>query len=279
MKLSTLGVLGMSSKESLLAKSSLMPTLFIGHGSPMNIISNNSFTQHLQKLRESFPTPKKILVISAHWTTRGIEIQSSPMPKTIYDFYGFPSELYLVKYPAKGDPLQASRLQRDLYPTVSMLNENWGYDHGTWSILHHMFPKADIPVFQLSLNKNWNDLKDHLNLASQLKKLRNEGVLIIGSGNIVHNLGLIDRAPQTQVYDWAHAFDLAIKKALLDRDMSQISMKGDIKSSQWLRAHPTLEHYLPLLYTVGATSADEKIMFPYEGFEHGSLSMRSVLIG
>ncbi len=279
--LSTLGILGMSSSEPVFSKVSptMMPTLFIGHGSPMNIIANNAFTQHLNQLREKIPTPKKILVVSAHWTTRGVEIQSSANPTTIYDFYGFPPELYMLKYPASGDPKLASLIQKDLAPTPSLLNEKWGYDHGTWSVLHHLFPKANIPVLQLSLNENWSDLKDHLALAARLKKWRSEGVLIIGSGNIVHNLRMIDRSPQAQVVGWASEFDSAIKKAILARDHSQLTMKGSLKSHDWTQAHPSLEHYLPLLYTIGATDSHEKISFPFEGFEHGSLSMRSVLIG
>ncbi len=281
MTLSTLGIIGMSSPDSLSAKptSSLMPTLFIGHGSPMNIIAHNAFTQHLHKLREVLPTPKKILVVSAHWTTRGVEIQSTPKPQTIYDFYGFPPALYMLKYPATGAPELAVNIQKNINPTSSKLNETSGYDHGTWSILHHLYPKADIPVLQLSLNENWSNLKEHLSLAAQLKRWRSEGVLIIGSGNIVHNLRMIDRSPQAQVTDWALEFDLAIKKAILARDISQLTMNGSLKLSDWSRAHPTLEHFLPLLYTIGATDSQEKISFPFEGFELGSLSMRSVLIG
>ena len=279
--LSSLGIAGMVSTDSLQAKTSsvLMPTLFIGHGSPMNIVANNAFTQHLHQLREKLPTPKKILVVSAHWTTRGIEIQNSPKPQTVYDFYGFPPELYMIKYSAAGDTKFAGMIQKEINPTASKLNDTWGYDHGAWSVLHHLFPKADIPVLQLSLNENWSDLKDHLTLAAQLKKWRSEGVLIIGSGNIVHNLRLIDRSPVAPIVDWAHEFDLAIKKAILARDFSQLTLKGSLKASDWSRAHPTIEHYLPLLYTIGATDTHEKMTFPYEGFEHGSLSMRSVLIG
>lgn len=256
-----------------------MPVLFVGHGSPMNIIANNSFTNHLKKIGENIEKPKKILIVSAHWTTRGVHILNVNYPKTIYDFYGFPEELYNIKYPAKGDLSLTQKVDKNLKNYHPILDENWGYDHGTWSILHHMFPNADIPVVQLSLNENFTNLDEHIKLAKELNNLRNEGVLIIGSGNIVHNLRAIDQNPNAPVSQWAKEFDNELKIAILKNDLTQLTMKGSIEKKLWLMAHPSLEHYLPLLYVLGASDENENIQFPFEGFEHGSLSMRSVLIG
>jgi 4,5-DOPA dioxygenase extradiol len=256
-----------------------MPVLFIGHGSPMNAVAKNSFTKHLENLGQTLPIPKKILMISAHWMTKGLQIQASQNPKMIYDFYGFPKELYEINYSAPGSQELAKLLKNDLINYHPELDEEWGFDHGAWSILHHMYPKANIPVVQLSLNQNFMNLKDHYDFASQLKKLRSEGVLIIGSGNIVHNLRQISRTENAPTIDWAGEFDILIKNSILENNKQQLFAQDPTKISLWKMAHPSIEHYLPLLYVLGASEEKEKIIFPYEAFELGSLSMRSVLIG
>jgi 4,5-DOPA dioxygenase extradiol len=277
--LSGTGLLAMTAAQNFKSSDKKMPALFIGHGSPMNALANNDFTKHLEVLGQTLPIPKKILMISAHWMTKGVELQASPNPKMIYDFYGFPEALYKINYPAPGDVTLASSVKNDLTIYQAELDHEWGFDHGNWSVLHHMYPKANIPVVQLSLNQNFMNLRDHLTLAKQLNKLRNEGVLIIGSGNIVHNLRQISRSETAPVVEWAHEFDELIKKSILENNLEQLLAEDPSKHSQWKMAHPSIEHYLPLLYVLGAADPNEKILFPYEAFELGSLSMRSVLVG
>ena len=168
-----------------------MPALFIGHGSPMNAIEDNPFSRHLKKLGEKIPKPRVVLVVSAHWQSRGSKLLHIANPKTIYDFYGFPEELYRVVYPAPGAPIEAEALSNRLGQKVIQLDEQWGFDHGVWAVLCHLYPKADIPVLQLSLNKDFG-FREHFEFAKSLKYLRDEGVLILGSGNVVHNLGALD---------------------------------------------------------------------------------------
>lgn len=277
--LSGAGILAMAGATSYLNHSKKMPVLFIGHGSPMNALADNAFTKHLASLGESLPRPKKILMVSAHWMTKGVELQASPNPKMIYDFYGFPKALSDIVYPAPGDVELASNVKNTLHSYQAGLDHDWGFDHGAWSVLHHMYLKADIPVVQLSLNQNFMNLRDHHKLAGELKKLREEGVLIIGSGNIVHNLRQLSRSETAPVMEWAHDFDELIKEAILKNDLTQLLAEDPKKYPLWQMAHPSIDHYLPLLYVLGASDPSEKILFPYEDFELGSLSMRSVLIG
>lgn len=273
------GLLAMTAATHYNSTDKKMPAIFIGHGSPMNALANNDFTKHLEVLGQTLPTPKKILMISAHWMTKGVELQASSNPKMIYDFYGFPEALYKINYPAPGDASLAEKVKNDLTLYQAKLDHDWGFDHGSWSVLHHMYPKANIPVVQLSLNQNFMNLRDHLTLAKQLNKLRNEGVLIIGSGNIVHNLRQITRNETAPVMEWAHEFDELIKKSIIENNLEQLLAEDPSKHSQWKMAHPSIEHYLPLLYVLGVADPNEKILFPYEAFELGSLSMRSVLVG
>jgi len=273
------GLLAMTTAMNYKLSDKKMPAIFIGHGSPMNALANNEFTKHLQVLGQTLPIPKKILMISAHWMTKGVELQASATPKMIYDFYGFPEALYKINYPAPGDANLANQVKTDLHKYQAELDHEWGFDHGNWSVLHHMYPKADIPVVQLSLNQNFMNLRDHLVLAKELNKLRSEGVLIIGSGNIVHNLRQISRSETAPVVEWAREFDELIKKSILENNLEQLLAEDPSKHSQWKMAHPSIEHYLPLLYVLGAADPNEKILFPYEAFELGSLSMRSVLVG
>ncbi|PHV09537.1 4,5-DOPA dioxygenase extradiol [Chitinimonas sp. BJB300] len=255
-----------------------MPVMFIGHGSPMNAILDNDFTRHLAKLGRDLPRPRAILVVSAHWLVGQTLLSSSAMPQTLYDFGGFPQPLYKMRYPSPGDPVLAQKLAHELHEGKADIDEQRGLDHGAWTVLHHIYPQADIPVVQLSLNSQLY-LREHLELANELQALRNEQVLILASGNIVHNLRLIDSTPGVSTYEWALAFDELIKHALLQHDLTQLLGEDRSKHSLWHMAHPTLEHYLPLLYAVGASTADDAIDFPFEGFHDASLSMRSVRFG
>lgn len=254
-----------------------LPALFIGHGSPMNALADNSYTRHLSDLGRSLPRPTSILVISAHWETQGSKILNIPKPKTIHDFYGFPQTLFDIQYPADGAMATALELQK-LIPEA-MLDMDWGFDHGTWSVLRHMYPLADIPVLQLSLDKNLNYIRDHFELAKLLRPLRTQGVLILGSGNLVHNLREINFSTQAPAFTWATEFDEMIKQAILNRDYKEIFAQVPEKHSLWKRAHPSFEHYLPLMYILGATEDSESIQFTYEEIQNGSISMRSLKIG
>lgn len=254
-----------------------MPTLFIGHGSPMNAIQKNSFTNFLRTYAENIPRPKAILAVSAHWQTPGTKVLRAEKPRTIHDFYGFPKELFAIQYPASGAVPTAEEVVRLLEVHDAEADSSWGLDHGTWSLLHHLYPSADIPVLQLSLNQNLN-MKEHLELAKELVSLRDQGVLILGSGNITHNLRNIDWDERATPMDWAVEFDELIKKALLEGDRTMLTASDPKLHSLWRQAHPTIEHYLPLLYVVGASS-EERLTFPYEGMQNGSLSMRAARFG
>ncbi|WP_137939928.1 4,5-DOPA dioxygenase extradiol [Chitinivorax sp. B] len=258
--------------------SAKLPVLFIGHGSPMNAIQNNDFTRHLSQLGKTLPRPRAILMISAHWVTDGSRVSAHPKPATIHDFGGFPQTLFNMQYPSPGQPMLASQVASLLGRMNIREDADRGLDHGTWTVLHHLYPKADIPVVQLSLNGHLS-LREHLELASGLKALRTQGILIIGSGNVVHNLPLTDERSRAGPYDWAQEFDEHIKQALLQRDHGGLLAQDRRHHRLWRMAHPTLEHYLPLLYTVGAANQQEAVVFPYEGFQERSLSMRSVRIG
>lgn len=251
------------------------PAIFFGHGSPMNAITQNAFSNFLNKKGEILQTPKAILSISAHWETQGTRILKVARPETIHDFEGFPKQLFDIEYPAKGAPEVSERISKLLASHRAETSQEWGLDHGTWSVLVHLYPKANIPVLQLSLNKNLK-LKDHFELAKQLKPLREEGVLIMGSGNITHNLRAINWDPTAQAFDWATEFDDMIKSAILNDDRTRLFNEDPKYHSLWKQALPTLEHYLPLMYILGASERNEKIVFPYEEMQMGSLSMRAV---
>lgn len=251
-----------------------MPVLFVGHGSPMNALEKNVFGEMLNQLRQNLPKPKSILVISAHWQTEGTQLVGSLQPQTIHDFYGFPQSLFNVKYPAPGSPTLARRIQL-LIPEAKVVR-SWGFDHGAWSVLIHLYPEADIPVLQMSLDQNLS-LQEHYALAQKLKQLREEGVLIIGSGNIVHNLRAIKMFDNAGAYDWAEAFDQSIKKALEGRDRETLLGFQRLWPQNAKLAVPTLEHYLPLIYAYGVTGDSDLIYFPIEGFQMASISMRTAL--
>ncbi|MDF2590868.1 MAG: ygiD [Clostridia bacterium] len=252
-----------------------MPVLFIGHGSPMNAIETNPFTESLRKLGESFAEmPKAIMVVSAHWLTRGTFVSTAEKPEVIYDFYGFPKELYQVKYPAVGAPFIAKEIMK-LAPHIKEDNQ-WGLDHGAWSILKHIFPNAGIPVFQLSIDF-YQSMQYHFDLASELRQLREQGVLFIGSGNVVHNLALVFSKEDNSPFEWASEFDEIVKNSIMNKDFdSLINYKKFGRTADL--AIPTVDHYVPLLYTLGMAEADEEITFTYEEV-FTSLSMRCVRIG
>ena len=259
-------------REAVLEK---MPVLFVGHGSPMNAIEHNAFTETLSGLSARLPRPKAVCVVSAHWVTAGAHVMSSAHPKTIHDFSGFPRPLYEVQYPAPGAPEEAAKVARD--PEI-VPDDQWGLDHGSWSVLRHMYPKADVPAFQLSLDDR-RSFKEHLELGREIQSMRERGVLIIGSGNIVHNLRRIDWDNPAGAYDWAVEFDSKVKEAVEAHDANSLAEPQKWGEALLAKAHPTVEHYLPLLYCMGSTDERDAVSYPYEGFDFGSISMRMILFG
>ncbi|MBJ7537336.1 4,5-DOPA dioxygenase extradiol [Marinomonas transparens] len=257
---------------------SAMPVLFIGHGSPMNALRNTPFTQHLKKLGHDLPQPRAILVVSAHWVANGPRLSGSSHPDTIYDFGGFPDDLYQIRYPSPGAPELAARVAKGLKTDQGEVDATRGLDHGAWTVLRHLYPQADIPVIQLAMSARLT-MAEHMALATELQALRQEGILILASGNIVHNLGATNRTPGAMNVEWAIEFDGIIKEALLQRDLTQLLALDKSKYPLWNIAHPTIEHYVPLLYALGASTEEDVIRFPYEGFESTSISMRSVMFG
>lgn len=251
-----------------------MPVLFIGHGSPLNAIENNTFTQAWRQQAKSLPPPKAIVVISAHWYTEGVAITTAEFPKTIHDFYGFPPELFAVQYPAKGNPELAKQIQAMLAPEIKVIADNgqWGFDHGAWSILVHLFPNADIPVIQLSIDGT-QPHEYHFQIGQKLQPLREQGILIIGSGNIVHNLRMIKWQGDTSPYPWATAFNTFVKEAVVEfgyQDLINYQVHKDAKQSV-----PTEEHYLPFLYILGCRTPEDKMDIFADEYSLGSLSMTS----
>ena len=256
----------------------MLPTLFFGHGNPMNAITENGYTAAWRRIGESTPRPKAILAISAHWFVPGTGVTLSTAPRTIHDFGGFPAELYQVQYPAPGDPALARRIQRLLSPLDVRSDHSWGLDHGTWSVLRHLYPAADIPVVQLSIDET-QPAAFHFAMGKKLAPLREEGVLIIGSGNLVHNLhayawGEHARDP----YDWAVRFETAARQLMLAGDLEPLVDYERLGPDAVLSV-PTPDHYLPLLYVLGARQQEDLIRFPVEGVEGGSISMLSVQVG
>ena len=252
-----------------------MPSIFVGHGSPMNALEDNVYTRSWQNLAQRSPRPKSILAISAHWLTHGTALTAMAAPRTIHDFGGFPQALFDINYPAPGDPALAARVAEVLSPLPVHLDQQWGLDHGTWSVLVKMFPKADVPVVQLSLDMT-QPAAYHLEMGRQLARLRDEGVMIIASGNVVHNLARMEQ--RSAGHDWAHRFNLAMKRAILAGQFEPVANYGALGPDAALSV-PTSEHFLPLLYVLGSRMGDEKIEIVAEGMELAAISMMSVLIG
>lgn len=251
-----------------------MPVVFIGHGSPMNAIQKNAFTEELKTLSSQIPKPRAILCVSAHWETQGTQVSSNPRPQTIHDFYGFPQALFQVQYPAPGSPELAQKIV-SLAPEVKA-NPEYGFDHGSWSVLVHMYPDADIPVVQLSVSHTLS-AQEHLELGKKLAPLRDDNVLIMATGNIVHNLRKLEWNRPHAGTEWTEKFDREIEKALLTRDTDTLVNYATKLAPEAQLAVPSEEHYLPLLYIYGASNERDTLSFPYEGYEMGSLSMRSVM--
>jgi 4,5-DOPA dioxygenase extradiol len=250
-----------------------LPTLFIGHGSPMNAIETNRYTQVWRQLGATMPKPKAILAISAHWYIGATAVTAMAQPKTIHDFGGFPPALFAYQYPAAGSLALAQRVKDLLGPLDVALDQSWGLDHGTWSVLAHVFPDADVPVVQLSIDRSKPN-QFHYDLGKKLAALRDEGVLIMASGNVVHNLPLINWQ-QNIVYDWATRFEQTAKNYLA-RNEHQALIDYDKLGKDAQLSIPTPEHYLPLLYIMGAQREGDQVQFPCEGIELGSISMLTV---
>lgn len=252
-----------------------MPVLFVGHGSPMNAIEDNEFSKAWKKIASEIPEPKFILCISAHWLTNDTEVTAMENPKTIHDFYGFPKELEQVQYPASGSKEYAELVKKTLSDVHVKLNTTWGLDHGTWSVLKHMYPKADVPVIQLSINYGL-PLQKHFDIGKKLTVLRDKEVLIVGSGNIVHNLNMVNFDDSAKPYDWATDFDAFVKKNLEAKDYDALVSYKNQPSAK--HAHPTNDHYIPLMYVIGASDAQSPEFYCGK-IVYGSLSMRCVKYG
>ena len=259
------------------AKPPRMPVIFFGHGSPMNTLARNQYTEAWRQIGATVHKPKAILAISAHWLTRGTAVTAMARPKTIHDFGGFPQALFDIQYPAPGDPNLAARVRKLLAPIEVQLDQSWGLDHGSWSVLVHAFPDANIPVVQLSMDGT-KPARFHYELGKQLAPLRDEGVLIVGSGNVVHNLMLMQRREGAPAYEWAKRFNEKVRAALASGEHQALidfeRMGEDARLSV-----PTSEHYLPLLYIAGLQAEGEAMAFAVDGYEAGSLGMLSAIAG
>lgn len=265
--------------SSTFSRSEKMPVLFLGHGSPMNAIEENEFVSGFRNVAKTLPKPNAILCVSAHWFTNGTKVTAMQMPRTIHDFGGFPKELFAVQYPAKGSPELAKMTQDILKPTHIELDEKWGLDHGAWSVIKHLYPEADIPVIQFSIDYT-KPASYHFELSKQLAGLRRKGVLIIGSGNIVHNLGLVDFRNINKVdygFDWAIESRQKINSWLLDGNLEPI-INYDKQGAAIGLAVPTPDHYLPLIYALGLKEKSETLTLFNDKLLAGSLSMTSVKI-
>jgi len=256
-----------------------MPAIFFGHGNPLNANRRNGYTRQWEAVGANLPRPKAILSISSHWLIEEVAVTVSSTPKMIHDVGGFLKELYQLQYPVSGDPQLAARVAEILAPLPVRFDEKWGIDHGTWSVLRHVYPKADVPVVQLSIDAT-QPPAFHFELGRRLAPLREEGVLIMGSGNVVHNLQAFAwRAPSAGPYEWAVAFEQRVKEMLLaDQSAALIDYQRHLGQDALL-AVPTPDHYLPLLYIIGARRPAERVSFPVEGFDGGSISMLAVQVG
>jgi 4,5-DOPA dioxygenase extradiol len=255
-----------------------MPAIFFGHGNPMNAITANAYTDAWRTIGASIPRPKAIVAISAHWYVPETAVTAMNTPRTIHDFGGFPRELFEARYPAPGDPDLARRVAAVLAPTLVRQDESWGLDHGTWSVLCHVFPRADVPIVELAIDETLPP-SVHYQLGRRLGPLRDEGILVVGSGNLVHNLhayGWGRHVPEP--YDWARRFETTARQLLLARDHRPLIDYEALGRDATLSI-PTPEHYLPLLYVIAQQTDEDAISFPVEGVDGGSVSMLAVRVG
>lgn len=255
-----------------------MPAIFFGHGNPMNALLRNEWTEGWAAIGKDIDRPRAVLCVSAHWYLPATLVSAMPAPRTIHDFGGFPRELYQVQYPAPGDPELARRVKEMLAPLPVELENSWGLDHGTWSVLMHAFPEADVPIVQLSIDET-QPAAFHFELGKRLAPLRDEGILIAGSGNLVHNLHTYAWGKHTpEPYDWAVRFETTAKELMVKGDFDPL-VNYDSLERDALLAIPTPDHYLPLLYVLGARNTDDEITFPVQGVDGGSISMLTVRLG
>lgn len=254
-----------------------MPALFLSHGSPMNVILDNEYTNSLIKLGQELEKPKAIIIISAHWKTKGTYITYSNKPRQIYDFYGFPEEIYNIKYEPDGGEEYAEMVAKELKEEGARLTDEWGLDHAAWGVLKYLYPKANIPTFELSLNALLTE-EEHYNIGRKLRRFREEGILIIGSGDIVHNLRAADYDIYGKSHEWAEAFDNYIVNAVKNYNYETLinyKALGDISKL----AVPTDEHFLPLLYVMGAQDKEDKVEVVHQSIQNSSVSMTCIKIG
>jgi 4,5-DOPA dioxygenase extradiol len=257
----------------------VMPVLFLGHGSPMNAIEDNMFVASFRELGRSLPKPQLILCVSAHWETKGTWVTAMSSPETIHDFGGFPRPLYEVQYPAPGSPEWAKKTKEMITKTVVGLDYNWGLDHGAWSVIKHLYPQADVPVIQMSIDYT-QSAQHHYDLAKEIRELRRKGVLIVGSGNMVHNLSMVDfrrLGGDPYGYDWAIEANELMKSYMLDEDHQSL-IQYRKQGPAFELAIPTPEHYLPLIYTMGLKEKTDSISFFNDEPVGGSLTMTSVIV-
>jgi 4,5-DOPA dioxygenase extradiol len=256
-----------------------LPAIFFGHGNPMNALMKNAYTQRWNAMGTQLKRPKAILCISAHWYVQDAAVTISTSPRTIHDFGGFPKELYDVQYPAPGSPDLAQRVRKLLEPISVRLDERWGLDHGAWSVLCHVYPQADVPVVQLSIDEN-QPPSFHYEVGKRLAQLREEGVLILGSGNLVHNLHTYAWGRHAvEPYDWAVAFEKRVRELLLADEPAALIDYENKLGREALLAAPTPDHYLPMLYVIGSRAPAEPVTFPVEGVDGGSISMLALQVG
>jgi len=255
-----------------------MPAIFFGHGNPLNALQQNDYTKAWKAIGKTIPRPKAVLTVSAHWYLPGTFITAMPAPRTIHDFGGFPRELYEVQYPAPGDPNLAQRVKKLLEPVSVGLDLSWGRDHGTWSVLCHVFPEANVPVVQLSIDET-QPPEFHHEIGKRLATLRDEGILVIGSGNLVHNLHTYAWGRhEVEPFDWAVSFEKLAREFMLKGDDAPLVDYESLGRDAMLSV-PTPDHYLPLLYVIASRRPGEQVSFPVEGFDGGSISMLTVQIG
>jgi 4,5-DOPA dioxygenase extradiol len=255
-----------------------MPALFLGHGSPMVTLGDNTYTRAWRLLGDSLPRPRAILCVSAHWYLPETLVTGNDRPSTIHDFGGFPKPLFDIQYPAPGDPALALDVTKLLSPTVVALDNDWGLDHGTWTVLRHIYPEADIPIVQLSLNRS-QDPAWHFELARRLRPLRDDKVLIVGSGNLVHNLRRYDwSGSRVEPFEWAETFESVARERMLAADFEPL-VNYRKQGTDAMMAVPTPDHYLPLIYVLAQHDDGDHITFPVEGFDGGAMSMLAVRVG